>query len=44
MAKNCNEKYPDGKCSALTDMLHIMLRYTEVYMDLIFVSICTMPL
>ena len=25
-------------------MLHIMLRYPEEYMDLIFVSICTIPL
>ena len=25
-------------------MLHVMLWYTEVYTDLIFVSICTLPL
>ena len=37
-------KHPDGKCAALTEMLHLMLHYPEVYTNLIFVSICTMPL
>ena len=37
-------KKPDGKCAALNEMLHVMLRYSEVYTALRFVSICTMPL
>ena len=38
-SKKRNEKHTDGRCAALTEMLHIMLRYPEVYTDLIFVSI-----
>ena len=36
--------HPQGRCIALTEMLHVMLKYPEVYTDLKFVSICTMPL
>ena len=39
-----NAKYSDRRWAALTDILHIMLRYPEVFTDLIFVSICTIPL
>ena len=35
-AQRCNAKHPDGKCASLTDMLHVMLRYPEVYTDLRF--------
>ena len=37
-------KHPQGRCIALTEMLHVMLRYPEVYTDLTFVSISTLPL
>ena len=39
-----NSKHPSERCAALTEMLHVMLWYPEVYTDIIFVSICTMPL
>ena len=32
-------KKPDGKCAALNEMLHVLLRYLEVNTDLRFVSI-----
>jgi predicted GIY-YIG superfamily endonuclease len=37
-------KHPEGRCVALTEMLHVMLQYPEVYTDLAFVSISTLPL
>ena len=43
-AQKSNTKHPGGIYEALTDMLHIILRYPEVYMDFRFVSICTIPL
>ena len=39
-----NAKHPEGRCIALTEMLHVMLRYPEVYTDLRFVTISTLPL
>ena len=39
-----DSKHPEGRCIALTEMLHVMLRYPEVYTDLRFVSISTLPL
>jgi predicted GIY-YIG superfamily endonuclease len=39
-----DKHHPDGRCVSLTEMLHVMLQYHEVYTDLIFVSISTMPL
>ena len=38
-----NQKHPEGRCVLLTEMLHMMLRYPEVYTDLKFISISTMP-
>ena len=38
------KKHPHGWCIALTEMLNCMLRYEEVYTDLICISISTMPL
>ena len=35
-AQRCNAKHPNGKSASLTEMLHVMLRYPEVYTDLIF--------
>ena len=37
-------KHPEGRCVALTEMIHVMLQYPEVYTDLVFVSISTLPL
>ena len=42
--KEKNFKHPEGRCISLTEMLHVMLRYPEVYTDLCFVSISTLPL
>ena len=39
-----NAKHPDWRCAALTEMLHVLLRYQEVYTNLRFVSICTISL
>ena len=37
-------KNPYGICEALTEILHVMLCYPDVYTDLRFASIYTMPL
>ena len=42
--KRRDTNHPEGRCISLTEMLHVMLRYPEVYTDLRFVSISTMPL
>ena len=42
--ENRDNKHPQGRCISLTEMLHVMLRYPEVYTDLVFISISTMPL
>ena len=39
-----NAKHHDGQYAAITEMLHVILRYPEVYINLIIVSICTIPL
>ena len=39
-----NKHHPDGRCISLTEMIHVMLRYPEVYSDLEFTSVSTMPL
>jgi hypothetical protein len=42
--KHRDFNHPQGCCIALTEMLHVMFCYPEVYTDLKFISICTMPL
>ena len=38
------KKTPHGRCISLNEMIHRMLRYAEVYMNLICVAISTMTL
>ena len=37
-------KHPERWCVSLTEMLHAILQYLEVYTDLVFVSVSTLPL
>ena len=39
-----NNHHPHGRCISLTEMLHHMLRYPEMFTDLVFIAISTMPL
>ena len=42
--KRRDSKNPQGRCISLMEMLHVMLKYPEVYTNLRFISISTMPL
>jgi predicted GIY-YIG superfamily endonuclease len=39
-----DSKHPQGRCVSLTEMMHVMLRYPEVYTDLVFISVSSLPL
>jgi hypothetical protein len=41
---NRNNHHPHGRCISLTEMLHYMLRYPEMFTYLIFIAISTMHL
>ena len=42
--KNRTKHRPQGRAISLMEMLHLMLHYPEVYSDLYFITICSLPL
>eukprot|EP00957_Ditylum_brightwellii_P084917 6457180-Ditylum_brightwellii.AAC.1 len=39
-----NGSKPQGKCMAVLEMLHVMLKYPEIVTNLKFIKVTTMPL